>query len=429
MNSRICPHSAQALREYLRSMKRAWRVATAILGFTWMSLSAAPPPIAPEPASTNWLTAQNTFQKAGGLIGEKKWDAAKRTLMAAGTNLAAPYSGLATQFVQRLEGILREKELPSQTERAAELCADLQAYDAALKLRPAKPILGEDETDDAGAWWLFENGDLKTALGRYQQKLAQERISVYKDYYRKQVQMIESWATNAANSAFALKVVRERHMKNFERKRDPWGALRQLHRVSPHVGSSTNGAKVYEQIIICLSALGDEAGRNAWENKLVADFKSDAEACAGVYYDRGIRAYHQSHDLETSLRWMRKLCGEFPDAKLWGDGQYSVGLILQDQKKYDEAIAAFGAIFPSKVNDYLLEEGSSEDCKNYRYKAALRISECYESKKDLARALEFAQKARGQYAYVSFCSLCQTQTRAFTDKRVAELEEKIKRAK
>lgn len=428
MNSHFPIRSVQTLGGRIRSMNQACGVAIAVLCLAWMSLAAAPSPIAPEPAATNWLTAQTTFQKAAAQIGEKKWDAAQAALMAAGTNLPAPYGGLATQLVQRLEGVRREPESPLRIEHAAEFCADLQAYDAALKLRPAKPVLGEDETDDAGAWWLFESGDLKAALGRYQQKLAQERITVYQDYYRKQVQMIEGWTKNATNPDFALALVRERYMKGFERKADPWGALRQLHRVWPHVGTSTNGAKIYQQVITCLSGLGDDAGRDAWENKLVAELKSDAEACAGVYYDRGIRAYHQRRDFEDSLQWMRRLCAEFPGTKLWGDGQYSVGLILQDQKKFDEAIATFEAIFPSQVNDYQLEEGSSEDCKNYRYKAALRISECYESKKELARALEFARKAKGQYAYVSFCSLCQQQTRGFTDKRVAELEEKIKRA-
>ena len=401
----------------------------AILGLALTGWSAALPSAGSDPALTNWLAAQSTFERAGSLLGDEKWDSARAALLAARTNLPAPYSGLSTQLAQRLEVILREPASGGRTERTALLCADLQAFDAAIKVRHVKPILGEDEDDDGGAWWLFERGDMKAALSRYQQRLSQERISVYKDYYRKQVTMIEGWADNAMNPDFVLGVVRERHMKGFERKADPWGALRQLNHVLPRVGTSTNGAKIYEQIIICLSALGDEAGRDAWENKLVADFKSDPEACAGVYYDRGVRAYHQHHDLEGSIRWMRKLCAECPTATLWGDGQYSMGLILQDEKKFDEAIAAFAAIFTSKVNDYQLEQGSSEDCKNYRYKAALRVSECYESKQDLARALEFARQAKEKYPFISYCSLCQQQTRAFTDKRIAELEEKIRRAK
>jgi hypothetical protein len=104
-------------------------------------------------------------------------------------------------------------------------------------------------------------------------------------------------------------------------------------------------------------------------------------------------------------------------------------LILQHEKKFDEAIAVFGVIFPSRLNDYALEPGSSEDCKNYRYKAALRTSECYESKNDLSHALEFAKQAASKYPYVLFCSFCQKQGRDAAAKRVADLEKKMASAK
>jgi tetratricopeptide (TPR) repeat protein len=396
---------------------------------TLTATSAQPVAAILSPASTNWLAAQAVFQNAGERIGEKKFAAAKEALLYGTTNLPAPYSGMSTQFIQRLDGIIKEQKSEIRTHQAAELCADLQSYSAALKVKPPKVALtDEDEEDDSVAWWLFESGDMKGALSRYERKLRLERVPVYKDYYRKQIQMIREWTANMSNSAFALDLIRERYMKGYERKPDSFGALRQLHRVLPYPTDSTNGVLIYQQFIICLSRLGDAAGRDAWENKLLADFKPEIEACAGVYYDRGIRAYHEWRDFETALNWMRRVCAEFPGAKLWGDGQYSVGLILQDQKKYDDAIAAFDIIFFSKVNDYLLEEGSSEDCKNYRFKAALRISECYEAKNDLARALEFARKATTQYPYVSFCSLCQKQGREGASKRVAELETKIKRS-
>jgi len=379
-------------------------------------------------AATNWLAAQAVFQKAGDRIGEKKFEAARETLLSGATNLPVPYSGMSTQFVQRLDGIIKEPESATRTNHAAELCADLQSYSAALKLKPPKPALtDDDEEEDVVAWWLFENGDMKAALMRYERKLKHELVPVYKDYYRKQIEIIREWTANMSNSAFMLELIRERYMKGYERKPDSFGALRQLHRILPYRTDPTDGVRIHQQFIICLSRLGDASGRDAWENNLLADFKSDSEACAGVYYDRGIRAYHEWRDFETALSWMRRLCTEFPDAKLWGDGQYSVGLILQDQKKYDAAIAAFGSIFPSKVNDHALVEGSSEDCKNYRFKAALRTSECYEAKNDLTRALESARRAVIQYPYVSFCSTCQKQGREAASKRVAELEVKMKR--
>ena len=128
---------------------------------------------------------------------------------------------------------------------------------------------------------------MKPPLMRYERKLSMERVPVYKDYDRKQIQMIRDWAANMSNSAFTMELICERYMKGYERKPDSFGALRQLYRILPYRTDPTNGVQVYQQCIICLSRLGDGAGRDAWENKLLADFKSDTDACAGVYYDRG----------------------------------------------------------------------------------------------------------------------------------------------
>lgn len=317
----------------LSRRRRLQRALTLILSaaMCWPSLkiiSAEPPPV-----STNWLVAQTLFQKAGGLLGEKRFQDAKTALVSGTTNLPAPYSAMSTQFVQQINEIIREPDLEKQVDAAAALCVSLQSHGAALKLKPPKNLnLPDDEEEDSISWSLVENGELKAALVRYQRKRNQERIPVYQEYYTKQIQMIQSWETNQSNPSFALELVRERYMKGYEGKADVFGALRHLHRVLPYAANSSNGVQLCQQFITCLSTLRDEAGRDAWENKLLADFKSDAEACAGVYYDRGIRAYHERRDFETSLNWMRKLCNELPNTKLWGDGQYSVGLILQDQK-------------------------------------------------------------------------------------------------
>ena len=74
------------------------------------------------------------------------------------------------------------------------------------------------------------------------------------------------------------------------------------------------------------------------------------------------------------------------------------------------------------MNDYVVETESSEDMKNYRYKAAMRISECYEAQKDYARALEYAELARDRYKYLSWCKGCLQNVRNDLDKRIKLLE-------
>jgi tetratricopeptide (TPR) repeat protein len=386
-------------------------------------------PTSAQLALTNWLAAQSAFQKSGALLGQKKFEAARSDLIYAAPRLPAPYSAMATQFIERITALSKEEDATLRTEAAATLCADMQSYAAALKLKPVKKSKNDDDEDDGAAWWLFETGDVRGALAQYKRRLPREDVQVYQEYYKKQMELLPAHAANLASVPLALELVRERYLKTYEHKADFFGALRELHRVLPFAKEATNSVAVHQEIIRCLSGLNDDAGRDAWENKVLVDFKSDVDACAGVYIDRGLRAYHLWRDYDTALMWMRKACAQSPDLKLWGDAQYSVGLILQDQKQFDEAIAAFNEIFPSKVNDHLLEEGSSDDCKNYRFKSALRVSECYESKNDLPRALEFARLAKTRYQFISFCPFCQKRAREELDKRIAALEAKSSAAR
>ena len=88
-------------------------------------------------------------------------------------------------------------------------------------------------------------------------------------------------------------------------------------------------------------------------------------------------------------------------------------------------MAEYAKLFPSQVNDYALNPESSEDCKNYRFRAALRISGCYEARKDLAQALQYAELARDRYKFVSYCKTCMQDTKESLDKRIAQLKEAV----
>jgi hypothetical protein len=47
-----------------------------------------------------------------------------------------------------------------------------------------------------------------------------------------------------------------------------------------------------------------------------------------------------------------------------------------------------------------------EEFRNYRYRACLQISSCYESRGDVPHALEYARLARGKYRYQAHCANC-----------------------
>src|SRR5436190_5796091 len=105
-------------------------------------------------ALTNWLVAQNMFQGAGALVGQKKFEPAQKLLQASAQKLSMPYSEMATQFVQRIDGLLKETDSTVRIDTAAELCADLQSYPAALKLKPARKTSRDDDENDSTGWFF-----------------------------------------------------------------------------------------------------------------------------------------------------------------------------------------------------------------------------------------------------------------------------------
>jgi biopolymer transport protein ExbB/TolQ len=100
-----------------------------------------------------------------------------------------------------------------------------------------------------------------------------------------------------------------------------------------------------------------------------------------------------------------------------------VGLALQEQRKFAEAVAEFAKLIASNVNDRELADTGAQDYKNYRHKAAVRMSECYEATKDYARAAEFALHARDRYAYQSWCKTCAQAVEESLNKRIKLLQE------
>ena len=387
--------------------------------------------VASQPASalTNWQTALISFRKAGAAIGQNEYAPAQAELSGAVTNLSAPYNGLAAQFLSRLNATLKQspdREDPVRQKALIQLCAELHAYGAAIHLGSPSGQEADADDDPVHAWRLYESGDSKAALTEYHHKLAEETVDMWSDYYRTQIRLIEQRPGNLTNVSFAQEFVKQHYLKGYEEKADLLGALQELTRVLPYAQNPKEAVAVQQAIIKMLSDLGDGAGRDAWESKLLHDFATDPEACASVHLARGLRAYAKK-DYGPALSLLRKVCSEYPDSGAYGDAQYSIGTLFLDQQKYDDAIAEFNKLFASKVNDYAFDLESSDDFRNYRNRAALRISECYEAKQDLPRALEYAELARDHYKYLSYCKSCLREAKENLEQRIARLQAAAKK--
>jgi tetratricopeptide (TPR) repeat protein len=117
----------------------------------------------------------------------------------------------------------------------------------------------------------------------------------------------------------------------------------------------------------------------------------------------------------------------YSSSSVYGDALYGLGWVLQEEQRYDEAMAEYQKIFSANLNEGLLDPESSEDFPNYKFKAALGISECFEAKKDLPNALKYALQARDRFVFNSYCKDCILRTRASVAERVARLEKAVKK--
>jgi tetratricopeptide (TPR) repeat protein len=396
------------------------------------SVTASAETEAPSDASTNWLTTYNGLRKVGQLVAKKEYKQAQAELSSSATNLPAPYGEVARQSLLRLESVFNKPAADDSSRLIdlSEVCMKLHAYHEAAQLRAAAGTKSEDDdaVDEMRAWRLFEVGQDKEAIAEYEHKLAEGQISTYAAYYTKQIELIRQRPANLTNAPFALDFVREHYLKGFEDKADLFCALKELNRALPYAKDPKEELAVYRMIIHCLSGLNDQAGRDAWEDKLLRHFKSDPDALAEIQLNRGIRAFLKK-DYSKAIGFFRTVCTQYTGSEFYGDAQYNLGSAFQAQQQYDSAVDEFSKLFTSNVDDYKLVPGTSEDYKLYRHKAAVRISECYEAKKDYARALDFAELARTQYKPLSWCHTCLQTEKDALDKRIQQLQTLAKAGK
>lgn len=375
-------------------------------------------------ALTNWQKALAVFQQAGAQVGEDRLADAKGRLLSASKNLPSPYAQMSGEFAARLAAAASTTNADLRCKTLVRLCADLRAYKAALKLQKQGADIETLQDDAAYAWRLFEAGDLPAAQAEYKRRIAAETVDTFAEHYREQLRLVERHATHRTNAAHVLDLVKNHYLRGFEEQADPLGAARELFHVLPHAHRPEDSVAVMQSLIKCLASLGDEVGRDAWESRILSTFTNQPEVCASVLLERGMRAYSATN-YSVALTLMRRICSDFPETPAYGDAQTTIGLILHDQGRYADAIAEYQKIFPSHVRDHDLDPNKSDDCKNYRHRAALRISECYAALGKFQEALYFAEQARDRYVYVSYCKTCLRNSQESLRKRLNELQAQL----
>jgi len=117
------------------------------------------------------------------------------------------------------------------------------------------------------------------------------------------------------------------------------------------------------------------------------------EAYKEKNYDRAVKLWGQ---IQTNYK----------GANEWPKAVYNTGIILKEQKRFDEAIEIFKELLASDVNDTEPGAGIMEAYRNYRPKAQWETGDCLLAKGDYAGALEAYQLTEQRHPFRSWCGTC-----------------------
>src|SRR5205823_3902911 len=135
-------------------------------------------------------------------------------------------------------------------------------------------------------------------------------------YFQKQIRLLQQLSATPPNPQLAIEAAKEHYLKGVEAHADLFGALSELTRVLPYVKTAKEAIPVYQLILKCFSGLGDESGRDAWQDKFLAEYNSEPEVCARVYVDRGQKAHHRK-DMNASEAFFRRVSSDYTNTTVY----------------------------------------------------------------------------------------------------------------
>src|ERR1700687_647261 len=120
----------------------------------------------------------------------------------------------------------------------------------------------------------------------------------------------------------------------------------------------------------------------------------------------------------TSWKKIRECGATTPD---YPKAVYNLGLLEFKVKDFQQAIRYFEEVLRSHPNDK--EPGGSlmQTNRNYSFRSALGVSQCYEAMDEFRPALHWAWLAKTKYPYYSWCGTCYSNANFAVNKRIAYL--------
>jgi len=153
-----------------------------------------------------------------------------------------------------------------------------------------------------------------------------------------------------------------------------------------------------------------------------------ASSCTGLQsaaavsqlLDSGNAAFEAGDTKNAKTSWLQiRKCGAYTSD--YPKALYNLGLLEFKQRDFHQAIEYFEEVLRSHPNDK--EPGGSlmQTNRNYSFRSALGISQCYEAMGEFRSALNWAWLAKTKYPYYSWCGTCYSSANFAINKRIAYL--------
>ena len=121
---------------------------------------------------------------------------------------------------------------------------------------------------------------------------------------------------------------------------------------------------------------------------------------------------------QTSWKTIRECA---PASQDWPKAVFNLGLLEYKRDNLRQAIKYFDEVLQSHPNDKEPGANLMETNRNYSYRSALAISQCYETMGSFGSALRYAWLAKTKYTYYSWCGTCYDSASFALNKRIAYL--------
>ena len=409
-------------------------------------------------AGMTWRVVHEKLEQAGDLIAQHELDQAIARLQQLEEELPEPYRAIPRKVHQKfrekfdqIDAIKRGSDPfgpddPNELLNDAamvRLCQDLRANRAAAQLFQAafeaNPPRGDDRHNPSiGPRFLDCLINLDADLERLQcafdsldvdhpevQSLCRARLAAERELRK-----------GKHDAGFLAKVLR---------LRDPFYRLRLLQRLITETRDEKHRLFCFEESARTLHELGDLAGRDAWESRILHEFGSNSFAAEAVLANRCSRAQtdeefdlalaaYRAHsprlsepddscalqilrrinELTYQERWEkaveldRLILEQFPDSLHANDAQFDLATSLHSLGKFREAATEYEKVLKIERGELEVVDGATGvflDIWSDRFNDAARgLAECHEALGNLDLAVKWAIVRRDQYPILSFCA-------------------------